>query len=286
MEKFVAVVFDSEEAAFKGAEALRDLHRNGELAVYAAAVIGKDEDGQVAVKKAQDEGPIGTAFGMMIGAMVGVLAGPAAVASGAAVAGTAAASQAALGGMAMGSMTGGLFGVYRDLMVSGVDMTMLDQVSIELLPGKSCIVASVDEIWTAPLDTKMAEIGGTIFRKPRVDAVDEQWEAEMRAMDRELSELDEELRASHEENKAAIMAKVDTVKARIAENNKKINERLDAMDAEMDARLDALDEQIAKASAERKAKFEKRKAEIKEEYKVRKEKLKNSAELAREALKP
>jgi uncharacterized membrane protein len=95
MEKFVAVVFDTQEAAFAGAEALRDLHRNGELAVYAAAVIGKDADGKVAVKKAQDEGPIGTALGLAVGAMVGVLAGPAEVASGAAAAGTAAAAQAA-----------------------------------------------------------------------------------------------------------------------------------------------------------------------------------------------
>ncbi len=40
MEKFVAVVFDSEADAFKGETALRDLHNTGDMAVYAAAVIG------------------------------------------------------------------------------------------------------------------------------------------------------------------------------------------------------------------------------------------------------
>ncbi|SMP34359.1 hypothetical protein [Shimia sagamensis] len=126
MEKFIAIVFDTEEEAFKGADAMRDLHRNGELAVYAAGVIAKDIDGNVEVKSGADEGPIGTAFGMLLGAMVGVLAGPAAVASGAAVAGTAAAAQVAAGGMALGTMTGGLFGAYRDLWVAGVDATILE----------------------------------------------------------------------------------------------------------------------------------------------------------------
>ncbi|MCA0871466.1 hypothetical protein LCL97_11560 [Seohaeicola saemankumensis] len=284
MEKFIAVVFDTEEAAIAGAEALRALHRNGELAVYAAAVIGKDPYGTVEVKKAQDEGPIGTAFGLMLGAMVGVLAGPAVVASGAAVAGTAAAGQAALGGMAAGGLAGGMFGAYRDLWVAGIDMALLDQVALELLPGKSCIVASVDEVWTAPLDAKMTAAGGVVFRKPRVDAVDEQWEAEMRAMDRELAALDDELMAAEEASRAAIKEKIGSVKSRIEESDQKINARLDAMDAEMNARLDALDEQIEQAATDMKDKFVKRKEEVQEEYRRRKAKLKKSADLARDAL--
>ena len=286
MEKFVAVVFDTEDAAYAGAEALRALHKNGELAVYAAAVVAKTADGKVEVKKAADEGPIGTAFGLMIGAMVGVLAGPAAVASGAAAAGTAAAAQAAAGGMALGGATGGLFGAYRDLWVAGIDMTMLDQVAMELLPGKFCVVASVDEVWTTPLDVKMTDAGGTVFRKPRIEAVDEQWESEMRALDRELTELEDELQAAHEDNKAAIKEKADATKAKIKENNAKITARLDAMDAELEARLDALDEQIDNAAEATKEKFVARKAELQEEYKTRKEKLQKSAKLAGEALKP
>ena len=82
MDTFVAIVFDTEEQAFKGADALRDLDRNGDVLVYSAAVIGKDSDGKVAIKRAVDEGPVGTALGMIVGAMVGVLAGPAAVAGG------------------------------------------------------------------------------------------------------------------------------------------------------------------------------------------------------------
>ena len=34
----------------------------------------------------------------------------------------------------------------------------------------------------------MADAGGVVFRKPRIEAVDEQWAAEMNALDRDLTE--------------------------------------------------------------------------------------------------
>lgn len=276
MEKFIAIVFDSEEAAYKGADALRDLHINGELAVYAAGVISKDNDGNVELKKSADEGPIGTAFGLMMGAVVGVLAGPVAVASGAAIAGSAAAASAAAGGMALGGMTGGLFGAYRDLWVSGMDAAMLDNVSTELLPGKSCVLASVDEIWTTPLDVKMGELGGTIFRKLRVDAVDEEMAAEMDTLNRELDAMDEEWQASNEATKAAIKEKMDGIKFKMKETGAKIDTRMDELDQEFEARLDAIDQQIENSADATKAKFEKRKAEIKADWEERKAKLAGS----------
>ncbi|WP_146347233.1 DUF1269 domain-containing protein [Falsiphaeobacter marinintestinus] len=284
MEKFIAVVFDSEDAAYKGETALRDLHRNGELAVYAAAVIGKDQDGKVDVKKFDDEGPIGTAFGLILGGIVGVLAGPIAVASGAALAGSAAAASVAATGMAAGSLTGGSLGMVRDLWVAGIDSDMLDQVSLELLPGKSCLVASVDEVWTTPLDTKMTDAGGMVFRKLRVDAIDEQYEADMAEFDREIAELKEELKQSSDETKAAIHGKIEAAKAKVAENRDKIKARMDELDRETNARLAAIDEQITTAAAQTKEKFEKRKAEIQADYKDRKAKLDASMAMAKDAL--
>ncbi len=280
MEKFVAIVFDSEEAAFNGVDALRDLHQNGELAVYAAGVIAKDASGHVEVKKTADEGPIGTALGLTLGAMVGVLAGPAAIASGAVAAGTAAAANAAVGGMAVGSVTGGLFGVYRDLWVSGMDAAMLDNVADQLSPGKACIIASVDEVWTTPLDVKMKEIGGTVHRRLRVDAVDEEIEAEIIAYDRELAAMEEELQEATDEMAADIKQGVDKTKEKIKATGEKVTARLDEIDAELEARMDALDVQIQNASDRTKAKFQKRKEEIQTEYDERKEKLQNAAKVA------
>ncbi|MEP2027605.1 MAG: hypothetical protein ABJI96_02710 [Paracoccaceae bacterium] len=284
MEKFIAVVFDNDDAAFKGEIALQDLHIAGELAVYSAAVIGKDLEGKVEVKKFDEEGPMGTVLGLILGGMVGVLAGPVAVASGAAIAGSAAAASAAATGMAAGSLTGGAFGIYRDLWVAGIDSAMLDEVSLELLPGKSCLVASVDEVWTSPLDVKMGGAGGTVFRKPRVDAIDEQYQADMAELDREITELKEEWKQSTEDAKQAIHAKIDAAKTKADEAKDKISQRLHELDRQTKARIAAIDEQIAAAKENTREKFEKRKAEIKADYKVRKAKLDASMAMAKDAI--
>ena len=39
MEKFTAVVFDTEDAVYKGEKALRDLHGRGELGVYGGGIL-------------------------------------------------------------------------------------------------------------------------------------------------------------------------------------------------------------------------------------------------------
>ena len=284
MDTFVAVVFDNDDAAFKGADALRNLHRDGDIIIYSAAVIGKDADGNVSIKKAADEGPIGTAFGLLIGAMVGVLAGPAAVAGGAVAAGTAAASGVAATGMAVGGLTGGYFGMFRDLMEAGIDADTLEAVSIELLPGKSAVVASIDEAWTTPLDVKMEAAGGTVFRKARVEVIDEQIERDIAASEAEMQALKEEWDAADEAMRASIKSKVDAAKKKLSDTTERALQRLEKMDAEFEARQAALDEQITNAAGDAKAKFEKRKAEVQKEYAERSAKLKEARKLAGEAL--
>ncbi len=284
MDKFIAVVVDDESTAYKATEALKDLHRNGDLVIYAHGVISKDADGNVALKQAADEGPIGTAFGLLMGAMVGVLAGPMAVAGGAVAAGSAAAASAAAGGMALGAGTGGLMGLYRDLWVSGIDAGVVDTVSTELMPGKSCLVASIDEVWTTPLDSRMKDLGGMLFRKPRIDVIDDQIAAEMAELDRELDELDAEFQSAADELKDRVNEKIDATKAKIKAADEKIDARIAELDTEFDARVNALDAQIDKAVGDAQARFRKRKAELTADYHERKAKLQRAAALAGEAL--
>ncbi|MDV7144318.1 hypothetical protein R3X27_16675 [Tropicimonas sp. TH_r6] len=284
MDKFVAVVCDDENTAYKATEALKELHRKGDLVIYAHGVISKDADGVAVLKKSEDEGPIGTAFGALMGAMVGVLAGPAAVAAGAAVAGTAAAATAASTGMVVGSMSGGLMGMYRDLWVSGIDAGVVDMVSTELVPGKSCLVASIDEVWSTPLDVKMKELGGIVYRKPRIDVEDDQIAAEMNELNRELDELDAEMEQAVDEMADNINEKIDNTKAKIQETNEKIDKRMDQLDAEFEARVDALDDQIQTAVGNTKTRFQKRKAELTTDYHERKAKLQKASSLAADAL--
>jgi uncharacterized membrane protein len=264
MDTFIAVVFDNDQAAFKGADALRDLHQDGDVLVYSAAVIGKDADGNVSIKKAVAEGPIGTAFGALVGSMVGVLAGPA--------------------GMVVGGLTGGTFGMFRDLFEAGIDADTLEKVSMELSPGKSAVVAGIDEAWTTPLDVKMESLGGTVFRKARIDVIDEQIERDIEASDAEMRALEEEWNEADEAARAAIRAKIDGAKKYLSEATERATQRLEKLDSEFDARQKALDEQIANAVGQAKAKFEKRKGELQEELETRSEKLNQATKLAGEAL--
>lgn len=284
MDTFIAVVFDNEASAFKGSEALEDLNLSGDVVVYCAAVVAKDNDGNVAIKKAADEGPIGTAFGILTGAMVGVLAGPLAVAGRVVVAGSAAAAATAASSIAAGSVMGGTFGLFRDLFEAGIDADVLAKVNSELAPGKSAVVALVDEVWTTPLDVKMDEAGGTVYRKARIDIIDEQIGRDIEARDAELRELREELNAANEGAKAYIEEKIDSASANIAVLNQKVMDRLVELDDEFKARQSALDAKISRAVEGAKAKLKKRKAELVASYNERKEKLQKAAILAGEAL--
>src|SRR5262249_61756464 len=82
MDKMIVVVFDTETKAYQGSRALAELHREGSLAVYSAAVIAKDAAGRVSTRQGTDQGPVATALGMATGALIGALGGPAGCAPG------------------------------------------------------------------------------------------------------------------------------------------------------------------------------------------------------------
>src|SRR3974390_1949437 len=67
MSKFVAIIFPSENAAYEGTRALKQLHAEGTLTVYAMAVLAKEANGKIVTKQAVDQGPLGFAVGTLIG---------------------------------------------------------------------------------------------------------------------------------------------------------------------------------------------------------------------------
>ena len=161
MSKMLVVVFDNEKNAYEGAKALIDLHRDGSVSLYAGAVVARDASGQVSVKDNVGEAPIGTAIGVMTGALVGVLGGPT--------------------GMIVGAAAGGLLGSVGDLINLGVGADFLEEVLGRLEPGKFAIVAEVGENWVTPVDTRMEALGGTVHRRQRADVEYEQIERDIAA---------------------------------------------------------------------------------------------------------
>ena len=67
MEKMLVVVFYNEKKAFEGTRALADLDFEGNIAVYAEAVIQKNQDGTVSMKHEEDDFPVRTVGGTAIG---------------------------------------------------------------------------------------------------------------------------------------------------------------------------------------------------------------------------
>ncbi len=245
----LVVVFDDEPKAYEGAQALRDLHIEGSVSVYSAAVIARDDDGRISIKDGGDGGPIGTAIGMMTGALVGVFGGPA--------------------GVVMGTAAGSLVGATADLFNAGFGLDFVDEVGATLEPGKVAVIAEIEESWVTPLDTRMAELGGTVIRRYRMDVEDEQLDRDLAAAQAEYDELKQELSEAHEENKAKLNAKLEAAKAKISEISSRAEVRKEEAMDELDSKIESIDAQIDKASDATKTRLEETKAKLAKQREAR-----------------
>ena len=140
----VIAAFEEEHAADEVLKALKTAQWAGLLGIQNAAVLRRDQKNKLHVKELKDwGGGKGAAFGGALGAVVGVLAGPGALAVGAA-----------------GALIGGLAAKLRD---SGFSNERLEAVGDALQPGTSAIVAVVEHTWVAELEQEMAEAGADVM---------------------------------------------------------------------------------------------------------------------------
>jgi uncharacterized membrane protein len=267
-------VFDSERTAFEGLTALKELHREGDITLYASTVIAKDPSGTVAVRQTADRGPVGTLTGAVTGGFVGLLGGPA--------------------GVAVGAYLGGFGGLMYDLFKAGVSLDFVDEVSASLTPGKAAVIADIDEnLWVTPIDTRIGALGGETFRRHPGDIVDADLIRDTDTARIELEQLRAELRESSGEAKAKVEAAIDAQRRKLQALVDRVDTRLDDQKAEFEARLATLREQRAKARETKRHQIEARIAELKASHEARKAKLeearrlaKASVEATREALVP
>lgn len=277
MNKMLVVVFDTESSAYKGLEALKSLHKDSSISLYSSGILAKDLEGKVELKQADDKGPIGTAIGMATGSLIGLMLGPAGAAAGVA-------AGAALGGAAVGASLGGLTGMLVDLDESGVDVGFLEEVSKALKPGKSALLAEVDEMWETPVDTRMAEEGGLVFRRLRSEVADEQYLREAQAFSKQLDDLEAELAEASNEADAALNKKIDDTKSKLQTIHEQARDKWEQTIAEADAKTAAMGDQLVNASDKQKEKLEKRIDELNADYDQRAKKLEKATQMTKEAL--
>lgn len=266
MNKLVVIVFNDEKQAYQGSKTIRELDREGAIAVYADVVIAKDAKGTVSVLRSPDDEPVGTASGMLVGGLVGLLGGPA--------------------GVAIGIGAGTMLGAAVDLTRAGIGGDFVNELSETLQPGKTAVIAEIDEYWQAPLDSRMEALGGRIFRRNRLDVEDAMFAKEIDAYEAELDQLEAELENASAKEKARIEAKVQETKQKLQTKREELKAHIDAVKREGDAKVQSLQKQIATAREDRKERLKERQARTRAEYQERTAKLHDAWELTKSALAP
>ena len=264
MNKVAVVVFEDEKRAYEGLGAIKDLHREGSITVYANAVIAKDPSGKVSMRRSSHPGPEGTLLGLLLGSLTGVLAGPV--------------------GLALGASTGTLIGSAFDLSWAGIGGDFVDEVSEFLVPGKAAVIAEIEEEWQTPLDSRMEALGGQIFRRNRTQVEDAYYEKQINAFQAEIDTLDAEMEKASAERKARLASKIEEAQRKLRVKRAELKSHIENVQREGDAKMESLRQQIKTANAEQRTRLESRLDQVRADYGRRAAKLHQAWELTKSAL--
>jgi len=229
MDRMLVVVFDNESKAYEGKRALLQLDAEGSISVYADAVLVKHADGTSSVKQDDDPGPLGTLVGTALGSLMGLLGGPT--------------------GVAIGAAAGFAAGGTADLDNARIGEDFIADVSKKLLPNRVAVVAEIEEDWTAPVDTRMEAIGGTVFRRALSETRKTANEEEVAAMKADLAQMKAEHAKTHAEHKAKLQEKINQLDSKIQAQLQRAKDRRAAAEKEAQAKVQILKAKAAAAKA-------------------------------------
>jgi len=248
MDKLIVVVFRDEKSAYEGVSALHTLDDEVSIVLNRLAVIKKNADGTVVTERVDDDfpPPSGTLAGTAIGSLIGILGGPI--------------------GFAVGAGVGGLVGVIRDLRTAQVDADFLADVTSALTPGHYAVLADVEEEWITPLEKRMEDLGGVVFRTLKVDVEDTRREREAAARKAELEELKAEHAKAKSDRKAKLQARIDQLRARMEKHLEQDRSRSEQAAKETQARVQALQKKADNAKGDARSAIEARISRLREEY--------------------
>ena len=277
MNKFAVIAFSKEEQAYEGLEALQQLHAEGTLTVYGTGVVQRDADGTVRILKRSDQGPVGLGVGALVGGLVGLFGGPV--------------------GAAVGAAVGGAAGGLRDELHMIMSDDFLERVEQTLAPGRFAVIAEISEQWVAPLDLRIAKLGGKVVREERdalaVDLLEQRMNARRAALTQRKAER-ARARAAEAAQRAGSEAaalerslelEIEDARWALTSMVNSAEQRVDQMEQELTAKVKALEAQATGAKPWVKSYVDARIGEMRKEYAERKQKLTKANELTREALR-
>lgn len=247
MERMLVVVFANDVKAYEGSRELKRFDEDGTIALYASRVVTKDLGGEVTVTDTFDVPPEGAMGGTAIGSLIGLLGGPVGLAVGAA------------GGLAIGATT--------DFARTRVARDFVADVAAALGPGKTAVIAEIDEESTDRVDAGMEALGGRVFRRALSDVDDSAYVQEVAAIEADIAQTKAEFAASHAERKDRLHARIDGLNEKLNEALESAKGRREALKREAAAKVLHLKAQAAGAREDIKARQAERVAAVSRRYK-------------------
>jgi uncharacterized membrane protein len=153
--ELVVVAFSEEGKADEVLKKLQKLSSERVIKIVDAAVLVRQQDGKSYFKETADvDAPHGALFGAVSGALIGLMAG----------------AVGSLVGAVAGAATGGVAAHNTDM---GIPDDYLQELTENLSPGSSAVVAIIEHIWIDKVIAKLDQFGGEILRqKIKADIAD------------------------------------------------------------------------------------------------------------------
>jgi uncharacterized membrane protein len=143
--ELVVAAFKEEKAADDTLNILREAQKEKLIGIVDAAVLRRDAHNKLHLKETADVGGgKGALTGGILGAVLGLIAGPGGLIIGAAA----------------GAVTGGVAAKAID---SGIPDDRLREIGESLKPGTSAIIAIIEHRWVAEVERQLAEAGADVL---------------------------------------------------------------------------------------------------------------------------
>ena len=187
---------ENDTSAYQALTELKQLDSQGQIEIAGAAVITRDREGRVEVKtEIANDTYLGTASGGTIGLLLGIIGGPL--------------------GMLLGGTYGVLVGSLFDIDDAATTESVLAEISKQVQPARTAVLAQVTEQSPEVVDTAMARLGGDVMRRPAFE-VEQEIAAAQDAQRKAEREARSELhRARVEKSKEDAHAKVEELKSKL-----------------------------------------------------------------------
>jgi uncharacterized membrane protein len=199
MERMLVVVFDAEDKAYDAANTLERLKDLSVIALEADAIVTKNLRAETTVAHSHTLDPQATMGATAVGTLIGMFGGPV--------------------GLVVGAVTGALVGASADLVRARVGGDFVEEIVEALEPGKTALVAQIDEEDTEPIDSRMASLGGRVFRRELQEVEDDAYLRDVAALNEKADRIRAEFAESRAEQKHALRARIDSLKSKVTRHS-------------------------------------------------------------------